>query len=62
MRSILTASENHAHTFSLQTLLAVAVAGLVLLGVLASLTAPSIDRTCSLTPANRAVVVQCLSH
>jgi hypothetical protein len=61
MRSILTASESHGYVVSLQTLLAVVLAGIILLGVLASLTAPSIDRTCSSTPANRAVV-QCAVH
>jgi hypothetical protein len=61
MKSVLTIPARHTPAFSLPTLLAVVVAGIVLLGVLASLTAPSVDRSCTSTPANRAVV-QCAIH
>jgi hypothetical protein len=61
MRSILTVPESRSYVVSLQTLIAVVFAGIILLGVLASLTAPSVDRACTSTPANRAVV-QCSVH
>jgi hypothetical protein len=61
MRSILTMSGGHSPVVSLQTLLAVISAGFILLVALASLTAPTVDHSCTSTPANRAIV-QCAIH
>ncbi len=61
MKSVLTMSGSPSHEVSNQTLFAAASAGLIVLIALASLTAPIVDRSCTSTLANRAVV-QCVIH
>ncbi len=61
MKLVLTMSGSPSHEVSNQTLFAAAFAGFAMLIALASLTAPTVDHSCTSTPANRAVV-QCVIH
>jgi hypothetical protein len=61
MKSVLALSADHSHLVSPQTLFAAAIAGVLMLGAMTSLTAPTVDHSCESTLANRAVV-QCAIH
>jgi hypothetical protein len=61
MKSVLALSGGHVHLVSPQTLFALALAGVLLLGEITSLTSPTVDHSCVSTLANRAVV-QCAIH
>jgi hypothetical protein len=61
MKSVLALSADHSHRVTPQTLFALAIAGVLMLGATTSLTSPSVDHSCVSTLANRAVV-QCSIH
>jgi hypothetical protein len=61
MKSVLTLSADHSHRVTPQTLFALAIAGVLMLGATTSLMSPAVDHSCVSTLANRAVV-QCAVH
>jgi hypothetical protein len=61
MKSVLTLSADHSHRVTPQALFALAIAGVLMLAAMTSLTSPAVDHSCVSTLANRAVV-QCAIH